>query len=343
MICVLLGLAVTPTAFADSTFDLISSGPGGRIFGLDISRYQHTKGQPVDFSKMHAAGVRFLWINGGNTLTTPDLIAATYYFSDRAGAQSEGIYTGFYYYAHLPNATVQATIIANANNQANKVISRLKEHNGLTSLDLPVALDLETNCVSVSTSGICRQSMGKSNVTLWTKIWMKRVATATGRSPFFYSYLGFINAHIAMDPTLTTYPLWISTAKIDPSNPNNRPTLKSGRCPTSPWINSRCNVNWQFWQYSGGGAGARYGLQSGSTDLDVFFGTASQFLDLVNGPSPTPAVTPPPESDTSTVTTHEIYPLRGQKQTRPPVSRILPLDRHPSSSAITHGIKRSTR
>jgi lysozyme len=303
LICASLGPLIGQTAIADSPSTIATSGPGGRIFGLDISRYQHTKGQPVDFAKMYSSGVRFLWINGGNTLATPDLIAATYYFSDRAGAQAEGIYTGLYYYAHLPNTTVKATIIANANNQANKIIKRLQEHEGLNSLDMPVALDLETNCVSVTASGVCRRSMGKSNVTLWAKTWMARVATVTGRSPFLYSYIGFINAHIAIDPTLATYPLWISTARIDPANPNSRPTLVSGRCPTSPWIDSKCNVNWQFWQYTGVGAGARYGLQSGPADLDVFFGTGTQFLNLIGVLSVTTLPTPPPESDTSTATT----------------------------------------
>lgn len=302
MICALLGPIAGPIAFADSSPNLITSGPGGRIFGLDISRYQHTTGQPIDFAKMYDSGVRFLWINGGNTLATPDLVAAAYYFPDRDGAQSQGIYTGFYYYAHLPNTTVRATIIANANNQANKVIKRLQEHDGLNALDMPVALDLETNCVSVTARGICRRSMGKSNVTLWAKTWMAKVATATGRPPLFYSYIGFINAHIANDPTLSQYPLWVSTAGIDPANPNNRPTLKSGRCPTSPWIDSTCNVNWKFWQYTGVGAGARYGLQSGPVDLNVFFGTSLQFLDLIGVPSQVTAPITPPESDTSTAT-----------------------------------------
>lgn len=303
MVCALLGPFAGPIAFAESTPNVTASGPGGRIFGLDISRYQHTSGQPIDFTKMYTAGVRFLWINGGNTLAIPDLVASAYYFPDRAGAQSQGIYTGFYYYAHLPNTTVRATIIANANNQANKVIKRLQEHQGLNALDMPVALDLETNCVSVTARGICRRSMGKSNVTLWTKTWMAKLATATGRTPFFYSYIGFINAHIALDPTLSQYPLWISTAGIDPANPNNRPTLKSGRCSTSPWIDSKCNVNWKLWQYTGVGAGARYGLQSGPVDLNVFFGTSQQFLDLMGVPSQVTAPTPPPESDTSTATT----------------------------------------
>ena len=248
---------------------------------------------------MYAAGIRFLWINGGNTLATPDLVAATYYLDDRGGAQAQGIYTGFYYYAHLPNTTVKTTIIANANNQANRIIKRIQDQGGLNSLDLPLALDLETNCTSVSASGICRRSMAKSNVTLWTKTWLQRVATATGKLPFFYSYIGFINAHIAMDPSLANYPLWISTARIDPANPNNQPTLKSGHCPSSPWIDAHCNVTWQMWQYTGVGAGAHYGLQSGPVDLDVYKGSSSQFLDLTNGPASTPSL---PESDTATLT-----------------------------------------
>lgn len=299
LLCALLGPLVSPIAMADSLPDLVASGPGGRIFGLDISRYQHTKNKPINFVKMYKSGVRFLWINGGNTLKKADVIAAAHYSSDRLGAQSEGIYTGFYYYAHLPNTTSKAVIIANATIQANRVISRLQEHGGLSALDLPVALDMETNCVLVAASGVCRRFMNKPNVTLWTKTWMSLVAEVTGRAPFFYSYINFINAHIAMDPILATYPLWISTARINPANVKNRPTLKSGHCHTSPWIDSHCTVNWTFWQYTGTGSGAQYGLQSGAVDLDVFFGTADQFLELINGPSET---IPSPVSDTSTVT-----------------------------------------
>lgn len=302
LVCTLLGPTISQSAKAELPLTMSANGPGGRIFGLDISRYQHTKSQPIDFVAMYAAGVRFLWINGGNTLITPDLVAATYYFADRGGAQEQGIYTGFYYYAHLPDTTVKATIIANANNQANKVIQRIQMLGGLNSLDLPVALDLETNCTSLTASGVCRRSMSKSNVTLWTKTWMQAVATATGRPPFFYSYIGFINSHVAMDPSLATYPLWISTARIDPSNPKNQPTLKSGRCPISPWIDSHCKVNWQFWQYTGVGVGPRYGLQSGHVDLNVFRGTTSEFLDLVGGSVPHVEPTPLPDTDTSTVT-----------------------------------------
>ena len=295
LIALLLISLFSPPATADTSETISATGPGGRIFGLDISRYQHTKNQPINFSAMYGAGVRFLWINGGNTLSEPDVVATNYYVADRRGAQAVGIYTGFYYYAHLPNTTVKATIIANANNQASKIIKRIRAQGGYNSLDLPLALDLETNCTALTIFKICRHSMAKSNVTLWTKTWMHDIAAATGRQPFFYSYIGFINAHIAMDPYLSSYPLWISTAGINPSNPKNLPTLKSGHCPVSPWIDSHCTVNWQFWQYSGSGAGSHYGLQSGAVDLDVFQGSSLQFLDLVNGTIPTIGPAPSPQ------------------------------------------------
>lgn len=306
VIAFLLGVLLSPAVLQDANADFVplmtAAGPGDRIFGLDISRYQHTKNQPINFSAMYAAGVRFLWINGGNTLVTPDFVASAYYFMDRSGAQDQGIYTGFYYYAHLPDTTVKATIIANANNQANKVAKRIQDQGGLNSLDLPVALDLETNCTSLTSKGVCRRSMSKTNVTLWAKTFMQRIEVTTGKPPFFYSYIGFINAHIALDPDLVSYPLWISTAKIDPAKPENQPTLKSGRCPTSPWIDSQCSVNWLFWQYTGVGTGARYGLQSGPVDLNVFKGSTEDFLNLVAGNPLAVPPAPTPLPDTSTVT-----------------------------------------
>jgi len=64
----LLGAVITQQARADNAVQIDAMGPGNRILGLDISKYQHTKNLPIDFTKMHAAGVRFLYINGGNTV-----------------------------------------------------------------------------------------------------------------------------------------------------------------------------------------------------------------------------------------------------------------------------------
>ena len=50
-----------PTQFIDLT------GPGGRIHGADISRWQHPNDKPIDFVKMYEAGIRFVFIKASDT------------------------------------------------------------------------------------------------------------------------------------------------------------------------------------------------------------------------------------------------------------------------------------
>ena len=115
----LLLTSISDLAWASIPAPFQTTGPGHRILGLDISRYQHAGSKPINFVTMAAAGVNFLWINGGNTLSDADALAAKYYRADRQGAQAAGIYTGFYYYVHLPNTPSKSVIVANAQNLAN--------------------------------------------------------------------------------------------------------------------------------------------------------------------------------------------------------------------------------
>jgi GH25 family lysozyme M1 (1,4-beta-N-acetylmuramidase) len=278
---ILLSTVASQQAHADNAVQIDAIGPGNRILGLDISKYQHTKNQPIDFTKMHTAGVRFLYINGGNTIEKADLEAANYYESDRAGAQQAGIYTGLYYYAHPPRTTDMKIVIANAHNQAKKVIDRIQGDGGYNTLDMPIALDIETNCTSLSKSGICHRSMSNAYLVRWVKTWLSDVQSALGKTPVIYSYMSFITSHFAYDNELAKYPIWIATARINPANPDAKPTMKSGNCPVSPWTDTKCNVSWKIWQYSSGGAGARYGLQPGPVDLNVLDGASENFYSLI--------------------------------------------------------------
>ena len=45
-------------------------GPGNRIHGMDISRWQHPYGAAIDFKKMYDAGVRFVLIKGSDPVNT---------------------------------------------------------------------------------------------------------------------------------------------------------------------------------------------------------------------------------------------------------------------------------
>jgi lysozyme len=292
-----LMILISISVSSADTEQIAAVGPGNRIFGLDISRYQHTQDKPIDFEKMYNAGVRFLMINGGNTLSAADSVASNYYFADRSLAQAAGIFTGMYYYVHLPNTKVARVIVANAHNQALKIINRLNQHGGYGDLDLPVALDLETTCTHKTSSGVCRASMSKNNVGLWTRTWLTDLTQATGRKPIVYSYLSFLSANLSSPAALGAYPLWIATAGIDPSKPESQPGIYKDRCFRSPWSDANCYLSWTFWQYSSGGAGARYGLQTKAVDLDIFNGSSDQFLAI--------AGVMPSTQDTSTVTSSD--------------------------------------
>ena len=58
-----------PAQFIDLT------GPGGRIHGADISRWQHPNDKAIDFVKMYEAGMRFVFIKASDTRESADLLA----------------------------------------------------------------------------------------------------------------------------------------------------------------------------------------------------------------------------------------------------------------------------
>lgn len=289
----LLSLALTPsTAIADETITATGAGPAGHILGLDISRYQHSpnsnpaKSNSLDFTKMYNAGVRFVYINGGNSIAKADGLAAGYYAKDRPSAQAAGLFTGFYYYAHMPNTRESKIVIANAHNQASKVIARIKAQGGLNERDMPVTLDLETSCLRQRAFGICTRKMSKALVTQWATTWLADVKAATGRAPVVYSYLSFLTTEVGNNSIIAQSPLWISTAGINPATPGASPAnkkRKGGTCYKSAWMDSQCSLHWTIWQYSSGGTGKSYGLAGGKVDLDIFAGDQAAFEAFAAG------------------------------------------------------------
>ena len=151
---------------ADPALIIGQFGPGGRIHGADISRWQHPNDEQIDFAKMYDAGIRFVMIKASDTRDTADALALKYLVMDRNAAQAAGIYTGFYHYTILPDVTEDDAIIRDATAQAQKALWRLASVARYTERDLPYALDLEIN-VRLSTSGACQQYATRSAVTLW--------------------------------------------------------------------------------------------------------------------------------------------------------------------------------
>lgn len=257
-------------------------GPGGRIHGADISRWQHPNGALIDFAKMHQAGVRFVMIKASDTRDDADALSLKYLIMDRSAAQAAGIYTGFYHYAVLPDVKTDEQVVIDAQTQAQKALWRLGALGGYNERDLPYALDLENNCVRLS-GKTCSRYLPKSQITLWAKTFLKIVKEKTDRTPIIYSYPSFLEGALMRDDELRQYPLWLAQYAINPADPLAQPGLKDGGCYVHSWTTANCSSTWTIWQYSSCGIAPKYGVPGTRLDLNVFRGSPSTFLDLIKG------------------------------------------------------------
>ena len=274
--------------FADSNALFITAETskltGGRIQGSDVSRWQHPNDKPIDFKKMFDAGMRFVLIKASDAQEAADIETMKWLVGDRNAAQAAGLYTGMYHFAYLPNSEDSEYVIRDAKAQAQKVIWRLASLGGYNERDLPLALDLENNCVKKNKSGVCIKTMSRSMVTLWAETWLKTIEEKTGRKPFLYSYSQFLEAATARSETLRQYPLWIAHYGVNPADPIAQPGQRATiGCFVHSWSSANCSSQWQIWQYSSCGIGSKYGVPSARLDLNVFRGTPESFLALIQG------------------------------------------------------------
>ena len=267
----------------DPSLAVESLGPGGRIHGADVSRWQHPNDKQIDFSVAYASGLRFVMIKASDTRDEADALSLKYLVMDHAAAQAAGLYTGFYHYAILPDVSEPAGIIRDATAQAQKVLWRLAAIGGYTERDLSYALDLENKCVRVSTSGACQKYATRAAVTLWAETFLGLLKEKTGRTPILYSYSNFLESSMNKSAKLAQYPLWLAQYAIDPFNPINQPGIKAGGCFVHSWTGANCDSQWTIWQYTSCGIAPKYGVPGTRLDLNIFRGSASDFLNLSKG------------------------------------------------------------
>ena len=274
-------------------------GPGNRILGLDISRWQ-SGSQPIDFTRMAAAGVSFAFIKGSDGMASEDALAVPHVTSWAPSAKAAGILVGYYHRARLPVTSDSNAIIADAQAQAAQAAARLASLGGYDGRTLPYVLDMETVDVSIS----------KELVTLWTFTWLDAMQAATGRAPIMYSYRNFLANRYSTDPDTVAkfrnYHLWLA----QPGNPAD-PAVQVGQglngapCYVTPWKQSDCSYLWTIWQYTSTGDRETYGIPwqpsagdcpsdvtlcyagkgsgRGHLDLNVFNGSATDLSALANG------------------------------------------------------------
>ena len=315
--------------------NLTSSGPGGRIHGADISRWQHPNDKPIDFAKMYQAGIAFVMIKASDTRDDADLLAVKYLKTDRNGAQDAGIYTGFYHYAILPDVTSPTAIARDARVQAQKVVWRIASLGGYNEKDLPIALDLENNCVRLSSTKVCKKYATRSAATLWSKTFLKAIKDKTGRTPFIYSSPHFLETSLVRDKELGSYPLWIAQYAIDPAKEGNKPNVKAAGCFVHSWTTAQCSANWTVWQYTSCGIAPKYGVPGSRLDLNVFSGSAEKFQSLLTGtwlPDPADFM---PQGETTTMTITSVFASTTNKNAVISVE----VRRPDNSPVVTGGVK----
>ena len=310
-------------------------GPGGRIHGADISRWQHPNDAQIDFAKMYAAGIRFVFIKASDTRDAADQLSVKYAAMDHNAAQAAGIYTGFYHYAVLPDVTDPEDIKKDALAQAQKVVWRLASLGGYGEKDLPYALDLENKCVRLSTSGACQKYATRSAVTLWATTFLASVKEKTGRTPILYSYANFLEGSMVRSSELTQYPLWLAQYAIDPANPINQPGIKVGGCYVHSWTGANCDSQWTVWQYTSCGIADKYGVPGSRLDLNIFRGTPYAFLDLAKGTWSPTVVDLMPSQEPSTLTVLDQSASTTNKLVTFKVSVVRPN----GSPVVTGGVK----
>jgi GH25 family lysozyme M1 (1,4-beta-N-acetylmuramidase) len=279
--------------------NLAAVGPGSRILGVDLSRWQNI-GEALDFNRMAAAGVAYAFIKGSDGLASEDVLAIPHVTAWAPAAKAAGILVGYYHFARIPVTADPNVIVADAQAQAAQAAARLAGLGGYDDRTMPYVLDVENVDPTIS----------DEMVTLWTFTWLDAMQGATGRAPIMYSYRNFLSTRYLQDQAtidkFRNYHLWLA----QPGNPAD-PAVQVGQglngrpCYETAWKQSDCSYVWTFWQYTNTGDRELYGIPwrpslgdcpadvtlcrpgrdtgRNHLDLNVFSGSAADLSALVSG------------------------------------------------------------
>ena len=150
---------------------------------------------------------------------------------------------GLYHYA------AERGRMASARDEADHFLDKVRDYAGLAVLALDFEADAQRHPVS------------------WAREWLDRVRDATGATPWFYAYAGYLNSRDHSE--IAEYPLWMASylyryqgaGWTDPVN----------TWPTSDWGGMTC------YQYTSTG---RIGGYGGDLDLSVFYGGRGDWLRM---------------------------------------------------------------
>jgi len=169
---VVAGLLVTPSQAA------------GSPQGVDVSKYQHDTGKPIDWQAVRRSGQAFAFIKatGGSDRVDP------WFHREWAAAKAAGMIRGAYHYADPSrSADAQAAFVV-------QTVGSTREAG-----NLGIALDLE------STGGLKPKQL-----IAWAHTFLNGVERRTGRTPILYTYVSFWHNAMAGNRGFGAYPLWLA-------------------------------------------------------------------------------------------------------------------------------------
>jgi lysozyme len=228
-----------------------AAAAAARIVGPDVSSNNHKNRATVNWAVIHrVGGAAFTFIKATEGA---DYVNGRY-ASDRAAVRPRMVW-GAYHYAR-PSGVTFTQINADATAEANHFIRTTGSLDGPGIL--PPVLDLED-----------AGALNPTQLSRWTRTWLRRVTLLTGRNPILYTGRLFWRQKMSNTAGFTAYPLWVASYGV-PS-----PPLFGG------W------KRYTFWQYTDNGRLAGSGLR---LDLNVFKGSSAQLRALISHRSARPLV-----------------------------------------------------
>ena len=223
----------------------------GRVYGIDISRYQHEiHGQVfgINWNAMRITSlgkrnspqvegdinfpVSFVYIKSTQGVT----IKSAYYQQDSEAARAHGILCGAYHFFSFK---------ATGKEQAKYFL----ENTRILSGDMPPVLDVEPSDEQIEQAG------GEERLFADMRSWLQTVERAVGKRPILYVSQNFIKYHLVHAPDLChDYQVWIARYNV-----------------------YRPDVRLLFWQlcYDGRVAGIH-----GGVDINIFNGYREQYEEF---------------------------------------------------------------
>lgn len=229
-----------------------------RVYGIDISRYQHEIGKqiyPINWNAMRITSlgarnsrqvegeidfpVSFVYIKSTQGIS----IKSAYYQKDAQDARHHGIICGAYHFFSLKAAGAE---------QAKYFLDNTE----ILSGDLPPVLDVEPTDEQIAQYG------GDEKLFDAMRAWLKRVERAIHKKPIIYVSQSFIKNHLVHAPDLCQdYQVWIARYNV-----------------------YRPDVKLLFWQLSYDGRVA--GIHGG-VDINIFNGYKEQYDEFIRTNSAT--------------------------------------------------------